>query len=199
MSDILSTVYHALFQHLPEGVLAESIDRRIVAVNRSFCEIFGLTSAAGDLVGADGALAAERWKALVADPGSFSTRIGQVVAAGRPVIGEPIRFADGRMYERSYVPIEDREAGFIGHLWQYRPVAGQRAAQAPAPERATMRGGEPALTSEEAMQYLKLSKRTLYRLIEREGLPTLRVGRQFRFRKSEIDAWLETRDGRPIS
>ena len=130
--------------------------------------------------------------------------MAEVVAARQPVLAESIRFADGRMYERSYVPVEDREAGFVGHLWQYRLVTGKQMQppgsrrRSPA-DRAAVGGAELALTSEEAMQYLKVSKRTLYRLIDREGLPTLRIGRQFRFRTSEIDAWLETRGGHTIS
>lgn len=48
------------------------------------------------------------------------------------------------------------------------------------------------MTTDEVMAYLHINLRTVYRLIDRRvnPLPAHRVGRQWRFRKSEIDAWL---------
>lgn len=46
----------------------------------------------------------------------------------------------------------------------------------------------------ELCQYLKLTKSTLYKLSERGQIPSSRVGRQLRFRKSRIDAWLSKRE-----
>jgi excisionase family DNA binding protein len=45
------------------------------------------------------------------------------------------------------------------------------------------------LTTDEAVEYLQINHRTLYRLLKREQIPAVRVGRQWRFRLSEIDAW----------
>jgi excisionase family DNA binding protein len=47
------------------------------------------------------------------------------------------------------------------------------------------------LTTEQVLDYLQINLRTVYRLIQAGKLPALRVGRQWRFRKSDIDAWLE--------
>lgn len=43
------------------------------------------------------------------------------------------------------------------------------------------------LTTEEAVTYLKISKRTLLRLIKDGKIRALKVGNLYRFRKSEID------------
>ncbi len=48
------------------------------------------------------------------------------------------------------------------------------------------------LTTEEALEYLHVSVRTVYRLIKSGKLPALRAGRQWRFRKRELDEWLAT-------
>lgn len=48
------------------------------------------------------------------------------------------------------------------------------------------------LTTEEVLQYLQLNLKTVYRLIRAGKLPAVRVGRQWRFRKRDIDAWLAT-------
>ncbi len=46
------------------------------------------------------------------------------------------------------------------------------------------------LTTEEVLGYLKINLRTVYRLIEAGKIPAIRVGRQWRFRRKDIDAWL---------
>jgi excisionase family DNA binding protein len=58
------------------------------------------------------------------------------------------------------------------------------------------------LTVEEVEKLLQVTGRTLYRLIKHDNLPGYRVGRQWRFRKPDVEAWLRanarrlsTRDG----
>lgn len=47
------------------------------------------------------------------------------------------------------------------------------------------------LTTEEVLAYLKITPRTIYRLIRCGELPAVRIGRQWRFRRTDLDAWLE--------
>ena len=51
---------------------------------------------------------------------------------------------------------------------------------------------ESFLTTEEVLEYLQVNLRTVYRLIKAGKIPAVRVGRQWRFRKSDIDAWLDS-------
>ena len=51
---------------------------------------------------------------------------------------------------------------------------------------------ETFLTTEEVLEYLQVNLRTVYRLIKAGKIPAVRVGRQWRFRKREIDAWLDS-------
>lgn len=46
------------------------------------------------------------------------------------------------------------------------------------------------LTTEEVLDYLHLNVRTLYRLIKTRQIPAIRVGRQWRFQKDDLDAWV---------
>ena len=48
------------------------------------------------------------------------------------------------------------------------------------------------LTTEEVLDYLQVNLRTVYRLIKAGKIPAVRVGRQWRFRKRDIDVWLDT-------
>ena len=51
---------------------------------------------------------------------------------------------------------------------------------------------EVFLTTEEVLEYLQVNLRTVYRLIKAGKIPAVRVGRQWRFRKRDIDTWLDS-------
>ena len=49
---------------------------------------------------------------------------------------------------------------------------------------------EEVLTIKEASKYLKTAPRTLYRHIREHNIPAFKLGREWRFIKSELDKWL---------
>jgi len=72
------------------------------------------------------------------------------------------------------------------------------------PPDATLAPGPPAirlldmndehfLTTDEVLDYLQVNLRTVYRLIKAGKMPAIRVGRQWRFRKKDLDVWLANR------
>ncbi len=58
---------------------------------------------------------------------------------------------------------------------------------------------EVFLTTEEVLEYLQVNLRTVYRLIKAGKIPAVRVGRQWRFRKRDIDSWLDSQRSRSTS
>lgn len=46
------------------------------------------------------------------------------------------------------------------------------------------------LTLPEVAEYLRLSKHTLYKMVESGRIPALKAGSQWRFNRDEIDAWM---------
>lgn len=58
---------------------------------------------------------------------------------------------------------------------------------------------ETFLTTEEVLEYLQVNLRTVYRLIKAGKIPAVRVGRQWRFRKRDIDAWLDSQRTRGMA
>ncbi|HYU23966.1 MAG TPA: helix-turn-helix domain-containing protein [Thermoanaerobaculia bacterium] len=46
------------------------------------------------------------------------------------------------------------------------------------------------LTIRQLAEYLMVSEKTVYRMLDRNQVPGVRVGAQWRFRKQDIDAWL---------
>ncbi len=58
---------------------------------------------------------------------------------------------------------------------------------------------EDLLTAKELAQYLKVSPRTVLRRARNGELPAIRVGRQLRFNKKQVDRWLSERTvGKPV-
>ena len=54
---------------------------------------------------------------------------------------------------------------------------------------------EEVLTLEELASYLKVSKSTLYKLVQSRAVPGHKVGRHWRFRRETIDRWLDSSAG----
>lgn len=46
------------------------------------------------------------------------------------------------------------------------------------------------MTLEEVADYLRVTEKTIHRLLKRGGIPATKVGRQWRFDKASIDEWL---------
>ncbi len=47
------------------------------------------------------------------------------------------------------------------------------------------------LNLQELAEYLNVTKRTVYRLLDGSDLPSFRVGSHLRFKREEIDDWLD--------
>jgi excisionase family DNA binding protein len=47
------------------------------------------------------------------------------------------------------------------------------------------------LSVEEIAKHLGVSKETIYRWVERQKIPAHKVGRQWKFKATEVDRWIE--------
>src|SRR4029434_6294936 len=56
---------------------------------------------------------------------------------------------------------------------------------------------DEVLTTEQVLAYLHLNLKTVYRLIKAGKLPAVRVGRQWRFKRRDLDAWLNSKNSAP--
>ncbi len=54
-----------------------------------------------------------------------------------------------------------------------------------------MHNMEELLTLKELSKYLKISKPTIYKMVEQGKIPALKIANQWRFKKGDIDGWLE--------
>lgn len=47
------------------------------------------------------------------------------------------------------------------------------------------------MTTQEIMAYLSVSRTKLWQMVNNDGLPAFKMGGDYRYRKSEVDAWME--------
>jgi excisionase family DNA binding protein len=62
-----------------------------------------------------------------------------------------------------------------------------------------MTSDDQFLTTDQVLEYLHLNLKTVYRLIKAGKLPAVRVGRQWRFKKRDLDAWLGGAPSAPVA
>lgn len=60
-------------------------------------------------------------------------------------------------------------------------------------EMSTQKGCRMWLTIDEVAQYLKVSKETIYKLVQQSQIPASKLGNQWRFYRETVDAWLTAR------
>jgi excisionase family DNA binding protein len=51
-------------------------------------------------------------------------------------------------------------------------------------------------TINEVSQYLKIPKSTIYKLSQKGEIPSIKIGKQIRFRKSSLDKWLTEKESK---
>lgn len=62
--------------------------------------------------------------------------------------------------------------------------------------RPTSTGEAEILTIKQVALYLQVTERTIYRLAASEGIPAFKVGGSWRFRRGDLDHWIEGRIGK---
>jgi PAS domain S-box-containing protein len=99
---------------------------RITQANQSFCDLFGITTPTGELVGTSAATLAELVKTAFADPAEFLQRTSRLHEGRRPVEGEQFSCADGRTIEGDYWPVI-AEGDYRGDLWLFWDISERKA------------------------------------------------------------------------
>lgn len=110
-----------LIINLQTAILLEDEHKRIRLTNKKFCEMFNIPAEPEHLIGQDCSNAAEESKAFFEEPENFVKRIDEMLEIKKTVIGEELKLKDGRIFERSYIPIFN-EGIYKGHLWSYEDI-----------------------------------------------------------------------------
>ena len=57
----------------------------------------------------------------------------------------------------------------------------------------TGRPKDELFTVEETCQFLKITPRTLYRYLKAQSIPAFKLGKEWRFVRSELEQWIKDR------
>jgi PAS domain S-box-containing protein len=101
------------------GYLFESVNRKIVKVNSSFCKLFKIPTPEL-LIGGSCTEALNSSASLFSRFETFIFDIEQLISENKPVYCQELEMKDGRILERDFIPIKDQELS--GYLWQYRDI-----------------------------------------------------------------------------
>jgi excisionase family DNA binding protein len=68
------------------------------------------------------------------------------------------------------------------------------------PKDSSVQGRSPRefLTIDEVSEYLGIKKSSLYVKVERKEIPYYKIGHLLRFKKSDIDSWMEKLKSEPV-
>ena len=113
--------FETLINNLQAGVLVEDEANSIVLMNQRFCDLFGIRLPPNLLAGLDSSATLKQNSELFKAPNAFLRDLQAIVQRREVVTGELLYLADGRIFERDYIPIFHREI-YLGHLWHYRDV-----------------------------------------------------------------------------
>jgi PAS domain S-box-containing protein len=124
----VATRLETLVASASTGILMVDGLNRIVVVNQAFCDLFQIPAPPESLLGADTTPTGGNWADhLFADPEASLLRQQEIVRAGRPVRGDLLPLADGRILARDYLPVAEQADG---HLWILRDVTAYKRLEA---------------------------------------------------------------------
>jgi excisionase family DNA binding protein len=55
------------------------------------------------------------------------------------------------------------------------------------------------MTAEETCRYLKITQRTLYRYLRSRKIPAFKLGKEWRFVRSDLEQWIRDRIRSPLA
>lgn len=123
-----SSILTNLIINLKEGILLENAVRKIELTNQLFCDMFGIPAPPDAMIGSDCTESAEQSKGLFKNSDKFVADINKILANRKPVFNDELELADGRYFERDYIPTYLNET-YSGHLWKYRDITEKKLAE----------------------------------------------------------------------
>jgi PAS domain S-box-containing protein len=112
---------NSLITNLQSGILYESENGKVLLVNTKFCSLFEIDADSEVLKGLDCEMIAVGVQDYFKNPSHFLTRVKETLAKKEIVIAEIVELADGRILERTFIPIYRGEK-LDGYLWSYEDV-----------------------------------------------------------------------------
>jgi PAS domain S-box-containing protein len=120
------TTLMTLLANLRDAVVFVNDDQRIVWINQAALDMLEIPGTPGELIGETSEVIRSRSAMGFEDQAAFRANLEQLYANWLPVYGDELRWQDGRVFERDYLPVA-LEGDRRGHMFVVRDVTAQRA------------------------------------------------------------------------
>lgn len=107
----------AVLEAVPVGVLVETDDRHIAAVNTQFLQMFQIDATVNEMVGFDCTNALQNLAHIIDDVVGFSLHVDNLIQESISQYNIPVLLTDGTMLHQTFIPLENGE-----RLWVYQTV-----------------------------------------------------------------------------
>jgi len=125
----LQRFYNTL-SSLNGSILLVSTEGRVEFTNQSFSKYFSLNDSPSELEGLTFEDILEKMKDIYLNPDLEISRINEIIAAGKPVIGEVIPMRDNRTCLRDFIPLQRESDGeSFSCLFHYMDITPQKKAE----------------------------------------------------------------------
>lgn len=115
----------SLIKNIQSGILLEDDNNKILVVNNKFIQQFGIKVMAEMMVGFECNIVSGESMNFFKNPEKFIKRVEEIRTNKEPVFREEIELLDGRIFERSFMPIT-RGNHYEGNLWTYEDITIQK-------------------------------------------------------------------------
>lgn len=121
-----NTLLETLRDTSPDAILVVDANRKVIAFNHQFVELWQLPpeSLRSDTDDAALAVAARKMK----DPEGFLARVQHLYLHPEESAREDVETADGRSFDQNTAPLRTAEGLYLGRVWFYRDVTDRRRA-----------------------------------------------------------------------
>jgi len=165
----IQAYYQPILDSYPGAWCVADMDERIVALNNAMAEVFG--QPAHSLIG------------------KRVTDVSPAPERSREMRDRVLRYGYAETEERKVTPENSTVLRYV--CWLIRKSGEPIGIACFLRQEVTSPHAAQLLLPEQVAQYLQISMTTLRRMIRAGEIPALRIERQYRFRATDIQAWLE--------
>lgn len=111
-----------LINSLNDAIIATDEDRKVVFINKSFCNLFEISENPELLIGCFFSEISNKIKDYFMHTDEFMERTNELYEKKIAVQGEEVFFANGRIFECDHIPTQSSQNRNIGNTWVYREI-----------------------------------------------------------------------------
>jgi PAS domain S-box-containing protein len=122
-NELLNTTsnLYSLINNMDSALISENNERKIVLVNKIFCDLFNIPLDPDSMVGLDCSKSANETKHLFQNEVEFIEEIEKILKDKLPVYGDILKMKNGKILERDFIPVFEKDQ-YLGHIWKYQDI-----------------------------------------------------------------------------